>query len=134
MFLNRLNTSERESFLSLALLAAEANGVVEAEEYAMMEEYCREMGIAFFDARKIKSFEKVAALFKESTIEIKRIVILEIIGLMNADGAYDDQEKAFVQKLAQAIGVSEVYVSNLSGLIDRYLDLVREMAIEVSGQ
>ena len=48
--------------------------------------------------------------------------------------SHDDQEKAFVQKLAQAIGVSEVYVSNLSGLIDRYLDLVREMAIEVSGQ
>ena len=131
MFLSRLNANEKNVFLSLAMHAAQANGVVEAEEYTMIQEYCKEMGVAFFDARNIRPFDEVASFFQNTDQTVKRIVILEIIGLMNADGTYDDQEREFVKTLARMIDVSEESVERMNELIDRYLNLVREMVTEI---
>ena len=106
MFLNELDFVEKEAFISLALHAAETNGTVADEEYQMIEDYCKEMDIAFFDARNIKALDEIVKTYAESSERCRKIVVLEIIGLMFADGGYDDKEKAFVENLANWLGVS----------------------------
>ncbi len=127
MFLNRLELIEKEAFVSLAVKAAEANGHVADEEYQMIEEYCKEMGIAFFDAKNVKSIEEVISIYSGSSEQNKKIAVLEIIGLMFADGGYDDEEKAFVNKFAEGIGVSQDSVQKCEDALGKYIDMSREL-------
>lgn len=127
MFLNRLELIEKEAFVSLAVKAAEANGHVADEEYQMIEEYCKEMGIAFFDAKNVKNIEEVINIYSGSSEQNKKIAVLEIIGLMFADGGYDDVEKAFVNKFAEGIGVSQDSVQKCEDALGKYIDMSREL-------
>ena len=127
MFLNRLELLEKEAFVSLAVKAAEANGHVADEEYQMIEEYCKEMGIAFFDAKNVKNIEEVINIYSGSSEQNKKIAVLEIIGLMFADGGYDDEEKAFVNKFAEGIGVSQDSVQKCEDALGKYIDMSREL-------
>ena len=127
MFLNRLELIEKEAFVSLAVKAAEANGHVADEEYQMIEEYCKEMGIAFFDAKNVKSIEEVISIYSGSSEQNKKVAVLEIIGLMFADGGYDDEEKAFVNKFAEGIGVSQDSVQKCEDALGKYIDMSREL-------
>ena len=127
MFLNRLELIEKEAFVSLAVKAAEANGHVADEEYQMIEEYCKEMGIAFFDARNAKNIEEVITIYSGSNEQNKKIAVLEIIGLMFADGGYDNEEKAFVNRFAEGIGVSQDSVKKCEDALGRYIEMSREL-------
>lgn len=88
MFLNQLSKEEKEKFISLSVYAAKANGEVAMEEMAMLEEYCKEMGIVFFNADSISTMDEIIEVYKNSDIVTKRIVILEMLGLLYADGEY----------------------------------------------
>ena len=127
MFLNQLTMLEKESFISLSIHAAKANGIFADEEYAMLEEYCKEMGIAFFDANNVKSLEQVFDVYKDSDEKNKKIVLFEILGLLYSDGAYDDLEKKFAIDFAEKVGLSKEIVEMQTELLIRYLDLVKEI-------
>lgn len=127
MFLNQLTSAEKEAFVSLSIHAAKANGIVDDAEYEMIEEYCKEMGIAFFDARNVTDMDRIVGVFVDAEKRHKKIALLEILGLMHADGNYDDKEKSFVVEYAKKIGLSEVDVNIQSELIDKYLKLLSEM-------
>ncbi len=131
MFLNRLTVLEKENFVSLALHAAESNEVVTDEEYAMFEEYCREMGIAFFDSKNEKPLDEVISFFKESDLRSKKIVLLEMIGLMYADGSYDELEKKFVLDFSSGIGLSDKDVEKMEKLILEYLSFTEKVVEEI---
>ena len=85
MFLNQLSTEEKELFVSLSVYAAESNGDFADEERSMLQEYCKEMDIAFFDASEVKPMSEIISTYKNSDITVKRIVLLEILGLLYAD-------------------------------------------------
>ncbi len=127
MFLKQLTPAEKEAFISLCVHAASANDIVEEKEFEMIEEYCKEMGISFFDASKVIEIDRVINVFSDSETRHKRIVLLEILGLLHADGCYDNNEKYFVFDLANKIGLSEADVLLQSELIERYLSLVQEI-------
>ncbi len=127
MFLKRLDQIEKEAFVSLAVKAAEANGQSADEEYQMLEAYCEEMGIAFFDAKNVKPIEDVIKVFADSPDQHKKIAVLEIIGLMYADGEYDEIEKTFVEKFADGIGVSHDDVKKSEEVLVKYISMTRDI-------
>ncbi len=127
MFLNKLTSAEKEAFVSLSVHAAKVNGIVEDAEYEMIEEYCKEMGIVFFDAKNIIEMDRIVGVFKDAEEKNKKIVLLEIIGLLHADSNYDEKEKSFAVEFAKKIGLTEDDVNIQSGLIDKYLVLLKEM-------
>ena len=131
MFLNRLTLLEKETFISLGVRAAEANGIIVEEEYLALEEYCKEMGIAFFDVRNLRDMEYIVSVFSKSEKSHKRIVLLELLGLMHIDKSYDEQEKEFVEKFANNIGLDSSEVSAQEKLIKKYLELIREISSEI---
>ena len=127
MFLGKLDQLEKEAFVSLAVHAAGANGVVENEEYQMIEEYCQEMGIAFFDARNLKTMESVISTFSGSEMKHKKIVVLELIGLMYADTDYDDEERSFVKDFTEKIGVLPEDTKKMEEVLLKYIDMTKEL-------
>ena len=54
------------------------------------------MGIPFFDAENAAPMDEVVAVFKESDISIKKIVLLETLGLLYSDGVFDDSENSII--------------------------------------
>ncbi len=127
MFLKELTPEEKEAFISLCVHAASANNIVEDTEFETIEEYCKEMGITFFNTHKVTEVENVIGLFSGSETRHKRIVIFGIIELLHSDGSYDNNEKNFIFDLAQKIGLSEGDVLLQSELVMRYLGIVNEI-------
>ena len=132
MLLNQLTLMEKETFISLVMKAAEANGVVVAEEYNMFEAYCKEMGIAFFDAKNIKTMDSIIDIYKQSDEKNKKIVLFETIGLMYADKVYDEKEQNFILDFAKKIGLTDEDVKICTKLIIKYLDVLKEIMENVS--
>ncbi len=128
MFLKELTPEEKEAFIGLCVHAASVNDLVEETEFEMIEEYCREMGIAYFNAKKVVDFEKVIKLFSESEPRHKKIVFNGIVGLLNADGCYDKTEKDFAIDFAYKIGLTEHDVMVHSDLMERYFRILRKVS------
>ena len=127
MFLNQLNHREKEAFISLSIHAGKANGVLEENEIVMVREYCQEMELPMYDDKDIAPLSDVYGVFKSSDERIKKIVLLEVLGLIYADGNYDEYEKSFVTNFAEAISLSEQTVEDLTIVIKDYLDVLKRI-------
>ena len=128
MFLGRLSEKEKNAFLSLSVHASNSNGVFAEEEKMMIREYCKEMEIPFFDVEKTIPLDKVVELFKESELSIKKIVLLEILGLLYSDGVVDDSEKKFVNEYAKKIGLTKEDVEKQTAAIKEYIHDLKKVA------
>lgn len=134
MFLNQLTAVEKEAFISLSVQAAKANGILATEEYVMIEEYCREMGIPSFDTENIKSMDEIVEVFQKSSERNKKIVLLEILGLVFSDGEYDTQEKTFIYDYAKKIGLTETDIVQQTELIKKYLAILNDITKAIDGK
>ena len=128
MFLGRLSEKEKNAFLSLSVHASNSNDVFAEEEKMMIREYCKEMEIPFFDIEKTIPLDKVVELFKESELSVKKIVLLEILGLLYSDGVVDDSEKKFVNEYAKKIGLTKEDVEKQTAAIKEYIHVLKKVA------
>ncbi|MCC8164538.1 MAG: hypothetical protein LIO86_15570 [Lachnospiraceae bacterium] len=132
MFLNELNQKEKEAFINLCYYAVKDDAITEGEKELLVE-YCREMGISsyFFDDDTM-SMETIKDIFKQSEKPVKKIVLLELLGMMYADGCYDISEQDFVKALAVDIDLEEADVETQNNMLRRYMDLVGEMTVAIN--
>ena len=131
MFLNQLLPNEKEAFVSLSIRAAKANDVVEKEEIAMIEEYCKEMEIESFDLDNAMELDKILEIYEKSEQKHKKIVLLETLGLLYADGEYDEQEKRFFYGCSEKIGLTKEDVDRIEKLLVKYLDILKDLVREM---
>ena len=130
MFLNLLNTEEKHQFLNLAVIAAQINGSLDDEELELISGYQREMDIALESSVLGSDLNEgsVFHFFSESEKSHKKIVLFEIIGLLACDSSFDEDERRFVLRFSNAIGLSVDDVDIISQLSLRYFDIVTEIA------
>ena len=127
MFLNKLTDQEKEAFISLSIHAANADTVFVEEEKALIQDYCKEMGIVFFDSSSIMPLEELKKIYADSSINNKKIVLFELLGLVYVDGKYDNEEKNFINEFAEAIGLSAEEVAVQTKLIEKYIAILGEI-------
>lgn len=127
MLLNKLTDVEKDAFISLSIHAANANNVFAEEEKALIQDYCKEMGIVFFDSDSIITLEELKRIYADSSTDHKKIVLFELMGVVYADGSYDDKEKDFVKEFAGAIGLSDKDVEVQTKLIEKYTAILGEI-------
>ena len=127
MFLNQLSSEEKNAFISLSVKISESNGSFDSEEKEMIKEYCKEMEIPVFDAEKVEKVEDIIAVFKESTDNIKRVVILESLGLAYSDGKIDPEEDVLMREFAVKIGVDEATYEEIEQLLNKYNLVLAEL-------
>lgn len=132
MFLGQLSEKEKNAFISLSVHASNSNGVFVEKEKVMIQEYCKEMGIPFFDADNVISMDEVVEVFKNSEDSIKKIVLLETLGLMYSDGEFDDFEKGFINDYAMKIGLTDEDVEKQTVAIKEYLEALKKVAEAIS--
>ena len=132
MFLGQLSEKEKNAFISLSVHASNSNGDFAEKEKMMIQEYCKEMGIPFFDANNVISMDEVIAVFMESERSIKKIVLLETLGLVYSDGEFDESEKGFISGFAKRIGLTEEDVAKQTAAIKEYLAALKKVAEAIS--
>lgn len=127
MFLSVLNDQEKELFLALSIHAANANGDFNEDEEELIKSYCYEMNILFFNPSKIATMDEITTYFKASKEKTKRIIALELIGLLNVDGTYDEQEKCFSSQFFKQIGLKEEKIEEITDAVDEYLKASKKL-------
>ena len=104
MFLGMLNEKEGKNFLELANIAMMANGdeVKEAEK-AVLQAFKLELEMQDYVIKNKKQEELITA-FQASTKKIKKAVIIELAGVLDADEGIDDIEDSWIRKLGEDLG------------------------------
>ena len=64
---------------------------------------------------------------KKSSLHIKKIILLEILGLVYADGTYDADEKSFVLNFVKEIGLSDETAEAQTVVIKEYLNVLQKI-------
>ncbi|MBA5850733.1 hypothetical protein H2684_05275 [Clostridium sp. cel8] len=128
MFLNQLESGNKELFLKVCVLASLSNGVLAEQEKEMIQAYCREMDIAEHMPDCDNSIEEIVEkLAKSTTNTEKNIILLEILGMLKVDGSYDNYEKKFMENLAKGLQVKEGMLNKINILLDKYTAVYKEM-------
>ena len=108
MFLNQLSTIEKEKFLELAYLLASSDGDFSSEEQEIMKVFRKEMDLPEANYKiSNDAFEEIIVIFSKSSEQIKKIVLLEALGIVLCDKVYSGQEKKMMNKLRESLSLSK---------------------------
>lgn len=132
MFLMNLNERTKMLFIELCVLAAKSNGEFDESEYEMIYAYCAEMQIEkSIPLYEIDLDNVLKKLCDNCNMIEKQIITLELIGLLYADGEFDDSEKEFLEKCVSSFGLSDEKVSEIKGLFNEYLEMYQRMTYSI---
>ncbi len=127
MFLSQLKPKEKELFLDLCMHAAKANEVFAEDEKEMIKSYCIEMQIDP-PAKLEESVEKIVEMINSiSDMKSKKIIILELLGLVLVDKEYDIKEKEFIYQVSGEIGIDRETLEEITEKLKEYLKLCEEL-------
>lgn len=122
MFLNSLNSTEKDNFMKLAVAVIKADDVVEESEKQILSAYANEMQIPVCNLDEQYDTDSIIKEFAmTSTLQTKRIIFLELLALAFADGNYAAEEKALVQQLADAFEFDRAFIEQAINLEDAYV-------------
>lgn len=129
MFLNSLNSTEKDNFIKLAVAVIRADGIVEESEKQILSDYAKEMQIPICASVEQGVTENIIKEFvMNSTLQTKRIVFLELLALTFADGNYAAEEKTLVQQLADAFEFDRTFIEQAVNLEDAYVSVYMSLA------
>lgn len=125
MFLTMLNEKERKNFLELAHIAMNLGDDEKKEEAAVFHSFKREMEL---DDYKItnKTYEELVTAFNSSTKKAKRIVIIELAGVLDADEVIDKKEEDWIKKLGASLEIRDKELKKLILWTQEFNDLLQE--------
>lgn len=122
MFLNSLNPTEKDNFMKLAVSVIKADGIVEESEKQILSAYANEMQIPVCNLDEQSNTDNIIKEFAvNSTLQTKRIVFLELLALVFADGNYTAEEKALVQQIASAFELDKAFIEQAINIEDAYM-------------
>lgn len=112
--------------------AAWSNGVFVNEEKEMIFAYCREMCIPEDVPEYDGTINDVLLeLVKKATAKEKNIIVLEILGLVKADGEYEEKEIEFMNSIVAGMKVKEGVLSKLNSLLTIYTTVCNELFLTI---
>jgi len=99
MFLYLLNETEGQAFIELAVQALKISGEEKEYERAELDTYLTELNLSDYQVVDL-SFDEASAVFQNSSIPVKRSVIIEICGFFFADKEMDYAKQTWLYALA----------------------------------
>ena len=124
MFLSSLTDSQKETFFCLAHDVVVSDGELNVGEQVMMEEMRREMSL---DDRLEPHYVDVHGM--EKIFDTKRariIVLIALIRLGYADGAFEIEEQSFLKVLCELFEINDTEFVLVDNWVRRLIALERE--------
>lgn len=125
MFLNLLDKKERMDFLELAAIAMQVNGVVEESEENVFNTYKAETGLLDYELKN-KEYKSLVQSFQASTKKIKKAIIIELVGVLDADENIDDNEQKWITELGKEWGFRDTEIKRMVRWTQDFNDLLNE--------
>ena len=124
MFLHELNEQHKEAFICLAHNIVVSDGVLNPSEKVMMDHLRREIGLRDdFEPRYIP-IEGVENTF--DTQRAKVAVIIALIRLGYADGAFEIEEQFLLKEICQRFEITVQQFSIIENWVRRLIALEKE--------
>ena len=98
MFLNLLNEKEGKNFLELATIAMQVNGTIKESDQTVCDIYRKELSLLDYEV-KGKEYKDLVTEFQASTKKVKRAILIELAGVLDADEEIDANEENWILKL-----------------------------------
>ena len=127
MWLSRLSTEQREALLGLAHNVVVSDGVLDPNEEGMLDEFRREMELHPSVEAEYLELEGVDATF--DTRRSRIIVLLNLIRLSYADGAFEIEEECLLKEVSRAFAITEAEFRLLDNWVRRFLTLEEEARV-----
>lgn len=131
MFLQVMNREEREKFLELIYKVANIEGEYAEEEKELIDSYKNELELT--EILDTGNIEGLIEYFSSKTTEMKKIILFEVIGLINVDDKIVKEEEDIFKKLVESFGVDnesvekiEMVAKKLQQVYDEVYDILFE--------
>lgn len=134
MFLSELRNEQKELFLDLSIHLSMSDGKFSDSEKNTIRQMCKEMGIDERLKKKVEFDIALNRLSENATIREKRIILLEIAGIVMADGVYSPEEKTAVENIATALSVDYSHCEDAISLIKDLFVLYSKIGNFLSGK
>lgn len=125
MFLQLLNHEDKEKFLELIYKIANADGEFAEEEQEIVDSYKKELGILKIE--DTSDIEGLIEYFSDKVMEIRKIVILRRLGLINADEKIENTENEIIEKMEQAFQLEKTTVKMIECVVKKLQEVYDEV-------
>lgn len=125
MFLNELNESERKDFMGLATIAIDVDGKVTDDEKAVLATYAYECKLPDYKPGN-RSIEDILSSLQKSSPQIKKIVLIELLGIFAADKKWSDSEINMMYQVSRSFDIPDTMTNRLK----RWSKEMREIIAE----
>ena len=126
MYLNLLNKDEQQNFLELALYSMGVNGEHKKEEEEVLLGYKFECQLVEYKANRQDEIENIITILGASTKKVRKIILIEILGIFQADGEICNKETEFLNKLSREFNIEEYEVKRIKRWVEAMNDIVQE--------
>lgn len=126
MYLYLLNIEEQKNFLELATFAMDLDGVRKDEEETIISEFKSECELFDYVVNKQNEIDKVISTLRSSTKKVKKVIILELVGILSSDGNLTEEELNFLDKLSQEYNIKEYEIKRIIRWVEAMNDIVKE--------
>ena len=126
MYLNLLNKDEQQNFLELARYSMGVNGEHKKEEEEVLLGYKFECQLVEYKANRQDEIEKIITILGASTKKVRKIILIEILGIFQADGEISNKETEFLNKLSREFNIEEYEVKRIKRWVEAMNDIVQE--------
>ena len=106
MFLSELSVEEKQHFLELASLGMLANGEKKESELEIFSHFQVECELQEYKLKNLSIKEISSYFLTTSCPRVRRIALIELIGVLIADGALCDKEQQFVDTFLEDWDIS----------------------------
>ena len=124
MFLSSLTEKQKEAFFCLAHTIVVSDGELSVGEQVIMEDMRREMGLRIDFEPHYLDVDGTQDVF--DTKRSRTIVLISLIRLGYADGAFEIEEQSFLNVLYSAFEISENEFVLIENWVRRLIALERE--------
>ncbi len=127
MWLSALSSEQRQALLGLAHNVVVSDGLLDPNEEGMLDEFRREMELHPAVEAEYLELDGIDATF--DTRRSRIIVLLNLLRLSYADGAFEIEEECLLKEVGQAFGVTDEEFRLLDNWVRRFLSLEEEARI-----
>lgn len=125
MFLNLLNEREGKNFLELAKIAMMVDGTIVEREQAVFNTYKMELNLHDYTLNNKEQKELVTA-FQASTKKVKKAIIIELAGVLDADEEINRNEESWIMKIGIEWGFRQTEIKKMVRWTQDFNDLLGE--------
>ncbi|MDY6104858.1 MAG: hypothetical protein SPI28_10085, partial [Acetatifactor sp.] len=125
MFLQIMNIEEKEKFLEFVYKVANVEGEFAEEEQEIINSYKKELGVS--EIPETSDIEGLIGYFSTKVDEIKKLVLFEIIGLINADNKIAKEEEKILNKVVASFGLDNEVVERIKSAAKKLQDVYDEV-------